>query len=164
MTINSNRVSLNFVSTVTATPESGVFILQCNITDVEGNTYDADYCSRPEDVFGLNPTIRRWLIDNTGFPIQPHVPPTTEKIRASMPSLSARQFRLGLLVKAAVSPSQVKAAIDVMPSGMEKEKAQIEWEYAPTFDRMHPLIATITAAVGLAEDDMDIIWMTAADF
>lgn len=162
MVINARQMSLNAVSTVAATAESGVFILQCNITDMEGNTYETNYCSRPEDAFGLNQPIRQWLTDNPDFPVQPHVPARKEEIRVSMPPLSARQFRLGLL-NAGVPPSQVTTAMDAMPVGADKHKAQIEWEYAPTFERVHPLIATIGAALGFAEDHMDAIWTAAAD-
>ncbi|MBP2237133.1 hypothetical protein J2Z31_003647 [Sinorhizobium kostiense] len=82
-------MSLNAVSIVAATAEPDVFIVKSNITDIEGNTYDTDYCSRPDDGFGLNPTLRQWLAGNPSFPVQPHVPPTAEVTRAALPPLSA---------------------------------------------------------------------------
>jgi hypothetical protein len=162
MAVNVSQMSLNAVSTVAATVEPGVFILYCNITDMEGNTYDAEYCSRSDDTFGLNPTIRQWLAENPSFQVQPYAPPTVEEIRASLPPLSARQLRLGL-VNAGISSSQITAAIDSMPAGANKDRAQIEWEYATTFDRMHPLLATVGVALGFAEEHIDAVWAAAAD-
>lgn len=162
MTITPSTPTLNSVASIKATSERGVFILHCNITDAEGNTYDADYCSRPDDTFGLNPTIREWLAENPSFQVQPYAPPTVEEIRASLPPLSARQLRLGL-VNAGISSSQITAAIESMPAGANKDRAQIEWEYATTFDRMHPLIASVGVALGFAEEHIDAVWASAAD-
>lgn len=88
------------------------------------------------------------------------IPPTTEELRAAMPSLTARQLRLGL-VSNGISLSSVTATIGGMPAGPDKDKAQIEWEYASTFNRMHPLIATVGAALGLNEEEIDNMWLAA---
>ncbi|MCA1494987.1 hypothetical protein [Sinorhizobium alkalisoli] len=162
MTINSFTPALNSVSSIKATSERGVFIVHCNITDVHGSTYDTDYCSRPDDMFGLNPTLRRWLAENSSFPVQPHLPPTIEVFRASLPPLSARQFRLGL-INAGISPNQVTAAINLMPPGPDRDKAQIEWEYAPIFNRSHNLIGTIGSLLDLGDVEIDVAWMIALD-
>ncbi|MEY9100476.1 hypothetical protein ABIA24_003385 [Sinorhizobium fredii] len=156
----TTRLSLNSVSTITATPEPGVFFVGCNITDINGETYDTEYCSRPDDPFGLNPTIRKWLADNASFPVQPHVPATPEELRAGMPRLTARQFRLGL-VGAGLTPAQVSAVIEAMPAGQAKETALIEWEYATTFNRTHPLIASVGGALGLTDEQIDAMWAAA---
>lgn len=68
-------LSLNSVEMVTQMPEEGVFLLRCNITDIDDIIRDCDYCSRPDDPYGLNPTIRQWLADNPSFPRTPYVPP-----------------------------------------------------------------------------------------
>lgn len=162
MTITSLIPTLNSVASIKATSERGVFIVHCNITDVDGNTYDADYCSRPGDLFGLNPTMRQWLAENPSFPVQPHLPPTVEDFRASLPPLSARQLRLGL-VDAGISPNQITAAIGSMSPGIDKNKAQIEWEYTPIFDRSHHLIDTIGSLLGLTDAELDAVWMVALD-
>lgn len=90
-------------------------------------------------------------------PIAPYQAPTNEEIRASMRPLTARQFRLGLL-NAGISPSTVTATIAAMPAGPDRDKAQIEWEFATTFNRMHPLIATVGAALGLTDQQIDAMW------
>ncbi|RVO54935.1 hypothetical protein [Sinorhizobium meliloti] len=122
------------------------------------------YLYRPEGVYGLSPKIRQWLIDNPNFPIDAYVPPpepTIEEIRANMPSLTARQLRLGL-VGNGYSMSQVSAVIDAMPEGADKETARIEWEYATTFERTHPLIGTVGAALAIGEEQIDTMWTEAA--
>jgi hypothetical protein len=95
-------------------------------------------------------------------PIAPYETPTAEELRASMHPLTARQFRLGLL-NAGIPPSTVTATIGGMPAGPDKDKAQIEWEYATTFNRTHPLIATVGAALGLTEQQIDGMWLAAAN-
>jgi hypothetical protein len=85
---------------------------------------------------------------------------TDAEERARMPPLTARQFRLGLL-NDGISPTQVTAAIDAMAAGVEKDKARIEWEYATTFNRMHPLIATIGTTLGLTDEQIDSMWAAA---
>jgi hypothetical protein len=118
-------MALNEVHAISATAEPEVYELSINLTDMSGQTYDCDYLSRPDDAFGLNPMIRKWLADNPNFLIQSYTPPGAEQIRASMPSLSARQLRLGL-IESGISPTQVTAAIDAMPAGSEKGRAQVE--------------------------------------
>lgn len=104
-----------------------------------------------------------WQKANTGDygVIAAFIPPTVEELRAAMPSLTARQLRLGL-VSNGISLSSVTATIGGMSAGPDKDKAQIEWEYASTFNRMHPLIATVGAALGLNEEEIDNMWLAAA--
>lgn len=162
MNLTSPRLKLNSVSAIIATAEPGVYVVQCNITDVHGETYDAVYYSRASDRCGLNPTIRQWLADNSSFPIQPYAPPTGEEVRASMPLLTARQLRLGL-ANAGISPERVTTAIDAMPVGVEKERVQIEWEYATTYSRSHHLVAMIGSMLGLTDERIDAIWRNSLD-
>ncbi|MBK5571816.1 MAG: hypothetical protein I8N66_36260 [Ensifer sp. SSB1] len=74
-----------------------------------------------------------------------------EEARAAMRPLTARQPRLGLL-DAGISPSAVSVTLGGVLAGPDKNKAQIEWDYATTFDRTHPLIATVGSALGLSAD------------
>lgn len=48
-----------------------------------------------------------------------------------------------------------------MPDGLDKVRAGIEWEYATTFSRMHPLIYTVAGAMGLSEEQIDDMWSAA---
>lgn len=151
--------TLNIVHGITATAEPGVYIVNCNITDADGET-DTDYCSRPDDPFGINPAIRQWISDNPDFPIAPYVPPSVEEVRASMSALTARQFRLGML-EGGITPSNITNIIEAMPEGPEKETAKIEWEYATSFSRLHPLVIQLSAALGLTPEGVDTLWNNA---
>lgn len=95
--------------------------------------------------------------------VAPYVPPTAEDLRASLPPLTARQLRLGL-VNAGISLASVQAVIDAMPEGLDKDKAAIEWDYATTFDRLHPLIVSIGSALGLSPETIDTMWSSAASY
>lgn len=154
---------LNVVYSIHQTKEEGVLLLKCNITDLEGAVYDCDYVSRPEDGFGLNPLIREWLDEHPEFPREAYVPPpppTEQELREQVSALTARQLRLGLL-KAGISPSTVTVTLAAMPAGPDRDEAQIEWEYATTFNRMHPLIATVGAALDLTDTQIDTMWNAA---
>lgn len=89
-------------------------------------------------------------------PIEPSPPePTPEEIRASMPTITARQLRLGLLNRL----DEVEALIDA--SG--DRALQIEWEYATKFERLHPAIVSIGDALGMTPEEIDALWLDAAN-
>ena len=50
------------------------------------------------------------------------------------------------------------AAIEAMPDGAEKEIALIEWGYASSFERSHPLIALVGGVLGLSDEQIDALW------
>lgn len=151
---------LHDVIAIEATDTDGIYKLIVDATDASGRREITDYLSRPEGTIGLNPKIRTWLAAHPDFPIAPYVPPCLEEIRTSMLPLDARQFRLGFL-SAGVAPSQITALISSMPAGAEKERLQIEWEYARSFDRSHDLVAAIASAMSLTAEQIDAIWRSA---
>lgn len=154
-------LSLNAVHSVAATAEDGVYVLNVNITDAHEETYDCDYVSRPEDAFGLNPAIRVWILENlSSVQVIPYTPPTTEAARLAMPPITARQLRLGLIANG-IMPSLVQATIEAMPAGPSRESALVEWEYASSFERTHPLIASVAAGLSLTAEQVDAMWMAA---
>lgn len=75
--------------------------------------------------------------------------------------LTARQLRLGL-VAASILPAHVDAAIAVIPDATDRAVAEIEWEYASQFERDHPLIEQVGAALGLSPEQIDAMWQAAA--
>lgn len=99
---------------------------------------------------------------NAIHPYESPPPPTPEEIRAAMPSLTARQFRLGL-VGAGFSLAQVEAAIAAIPDDQQRAVAEIEWEYASQFERMHPLIEQVGTALGLTVEQIDGMWQAALE-
>jgi hypothetical protein len=81
---------------------------------------------------------------------------------ATMPTITAAQLRLALL-GLGMKAAQVEAAIDAMPgTDTQREAARIQWEYATTFPRQHPLVVAIGAALDLTEAQIDAAWLHAA--
>ena len=78
-----------------------------------------------------------------------------------MPVLTSRQLRLGLVANGISLPS-VEAAIDAIEDEADREVARIEWEYATTFERSHPLIEQVGSALGLTPEQIDDMWAEAA--
>ena len=81
--------------------------------------------------------------------------------RASIPqSVTMRQARLALL--GAGHLVGVDAAIAAIPDDMQRQAAQIEWEYAQTVDRNAPFTQTLATALGLSDADLDALFTAAA--
>lgn len=99
-----------------------------------------------------------WLNEEWAY-VAPPVP-TPEEIRAALPSLTARQLRLGL-VSGGFVLTQVDTAIDAIPDPQAKAVAEIEWEYASQFERDHPLIEQVGTALGLSPEQIDTMWQAA---
>lgn len=153
------NIVLHNVVAVAATFEGGVYHVVADFT-AAGERVEGPFGLNPGDAGDLATAIRQWLVNHPDFPIAPYVPPTDEENRERLQPLTARQFRLGL-VEAGISPSTVSVTIAAMPAGPDRDKAQIEWEYATTFNRMHPLIATVGAALGLTDVQIDAMWTAA---
>lgn len=100
-----------------------------------------------------NSGLRRW----DGKKVVEYTPPPPPP---SYSPLTARQLRLGL-VSNGISLSQVEEAIDAIEDQKDKEVAQIEWEYASTFDRYHPLIEQVGGALELTSEQIDTMWLEA---
>lgn len=151
-------MELHEIISVTATDEDGVYIATVDITDMGGERYETNYVSRAGDIFGLAPVIRAaveaWIAD--GKPVLPYEPPPPPPL----PPLSARQLRLGL-VAAGIMPSQVDTAIAEIQDANDRAIAEIEWEYATQFERDHPLIDQVGAALGLTPEQIDDMWQAA---
>ncbi|KPV06249.1 hypothetical protein APR50_17070 [Variovorax paradoxus] len=70
-----------------------------------------------------------------------------------------RQARLALLDAGLLSSvEQAIAALD----GQEKQRAQIEWDYASTVDRASPFMQTLAGAIGLDVGALDALFTAAA--
>jgi len=155
-------MELHEITAIAASGEPDAYIASVEITDSEGARYQTEYVSRPDDPFGLAPAIREavegWIADGKPVaPYEPPPPPTPEEIRAAMSPLTARQLRLGL-IGGGFSLSQVAEAIDAIPDPQQKAVAEIEWQYAAQFERLHPLIEQVSGALGLSQEQIDAMW------
>ncbi len=94
-----------------------------------------------------------WLYDGQEFSSPPPPPPAIPQ------EVTMRQARLALLDAGLLS--SVQAAINSLPEP-DKTKAQIEWEYSNALQRGNPFVATLGAALGLNEQALDNLFITAA--
>lgn len=74
-------------------------------------------------------------------------------------SITMRQARLVLLAAGLID--SVQAAINSLPSP-QKEKAQIEWEYSNEVQRHNGFVASLAPALGLADAQIDAMFMAGA--
>ncbi|MBN7760268.1 hypothetical protein JYP52_03910 [Nitratireductor aquibiodomus] len=104
--------------------------------------------------------IAEWEAEGNTIP--PYAPPTMtdEEKRTAMPPLSARQFRLGMIASG-ITLASVQAAVDGIFDPTEREIAQVEWEYATQFERLHPLVVQLSGALGLSGAQVDSMWEAA---
>lgn len=73
--------------------------------------------------------------------------------------VTMRQARLALLSAGLLA--QVNTAVANMP-GTEGDAARIEWEYAQEVRRDSPLVAGLSAALGLTDETLDNLYKVAA--
>jgi hypothetical protein len=82
------------------------------------------------------------------------------EIPAQVPScVSMRQARLALLGAGLLA--QVDVEIDALPSP-QKEAARIEWEYSQEVQRNNGFVSSLAPALGLTEEQIDLLFITAA--
>lgn len=99
-------------------------------------------------------TARGVALPEGALDAAPPPPPPPIPSRVTM-----RQARLALLGAGLLS--QVNTAIASM-AGTPGEAARIEWEYALSVERGSPLVASLTAALGLTDAQLDALFTTAA--
>lgn len=74
-------------------------------------------------------------------------------------AISMRQARLALLQSGLLS--QVDAAIADI-AGIEGDAARIDWQFAQTVERSHPLVSTMTAQLSLTTKQLDDLFTLGA--
>lgn len=138
------------------------YIVFLNYTDTSSaETQDTSYATNASDTAEFNVMILQWIVDHPEFPITPYVepePPTIEEIRAAMPQLTKRQIRLAL-INNGIMPSQAQSIIDAMPSGIPREKFNVEWNDSERFRRLSPTAMTMLSALLFTPEDIDTLWM-----
>lgn len=77
-------------------------------------------------------------------------------------SLSVRQVRLAL-IDAGKTLAEVGAAITAISDIVERQKGEIDWEYATEFRRLHPLMAALSDALGFTPEKFDALWASALE-
>ena len=79
--------------------------------------------------------------------------------------VTSRQFKLAIeqfiLPNGATLYDVVKMAVASIPDENIKKVFEIEWEYAPTFERNSPSINQIATQIGIKQYQLDEIFKTA---
>lgn len=94
-----------------------------------------------------------------------YTPPVPEPEIVKTPEdfpLSRRQVRKAM-VYAGIGLDDVTNTIKQIPDPVERDLALIDWEDAPVYQRSHPLFNTLAPAFGLTTEQLDTLWMWAAD-
>jgi hypothetical protein len=99
-----------------------------------------------------------WLWDGAGF-IDPSA--ADERGPTDFP-LTARQLRLGI-IQAGMSLTSVQATIEAIPDQVQRETAQVWWEYTDPVLWDHPVRRQLTELMGLSEEQAAAMWMQAKD-
>ncbi|NIH77444.1 hypothetical protein FHV99_004696 [Ochrobactrum sp. P20RRXII] len=130
----------------------GAFARLCSADDALAELeLDARFIpSKPDGDYHFDPSQNEWILN-------PTYEPTIEEKRAMMPPVTKRQLRL-TLVRNGISLAQVEAAIASMPDGLPKQEAEIEWQDASEFGRLHPTLLLVAEALGLSAEKVDQMW------
>ncbi|HBT70052.1 MAG TPA: hypothetical protein DEB63_19680 [Agrobacterium sp.] len=124
-------------------------------------TIDGDLWDVPDDMSSrFRQMIAEWEFDEEGNRVNTIPPYVAPEVPEVFEPITRRQLRL-TLVRKGISLAGVEAAIASMPEGLQKEEAQIEWADASTFNRNHPTLLLIAAALGLTEAQVDAMWREA---
>jgi len=96
------------------------------------------------------------LVASGELTIAPYVAPP-----APIPSITRRQLRLWLLSNGKTD-ADVRAVIAAIPDPTQRAAALIEWEDATTYERAHPLVTMLGAALGFSAEALDAAFREAA--
>lgn len=89
-------------------------------------------------------------------------PPPEPGIAAPMfPTLTRKQLRNGLL-SIGVTSGDVEAQIAAILDPLEREAALIDWQDTQAYQRTNPLVNQIGVAMGLPSEQIDALWIWAA--
>lgn len=95
--------------------------------------------------------------------IAEYVPPSPEQMRAALPDLTRKQFRLGMR-NLGISTAMINSAIEAIPDNDAREIAQIEWEDSAMYSRTHPLVVQLITVFNKSADDVDNEWKQAVNY
>lgn len=162
---------LHDVLSIQPTDDDGAVIANIDMTDMAGERYTAPYYLRPDDPYGLAPTIREW-IETKATTVLPKlvVQPTT-----SAPSaISGMQFFKALVLRDKISMAEAVAAVrnrtppsviedmfGALPTPQRLEMSLALWG-ANEYCRDHPIAALLGETFAWSDADLDAFWRSAA--
>jgi len=106
-----------------------------------------------DDIAGLT-----WLSGEAQFTDE-QILTAAASLRPLLPPITRRQLRLTLLAHGLLG--QIAPSIAALPEPA-RSVALIEWEDAREYQREHPLLGQLGAALGLTDEQIDAMWAEAA--
>jgi hypothetical protein len=77
------------------------------------------------------------------------------------PALTPRQLRL-MLLQIGMTEGAITTSIEAMPDPAARVAALIEWNWATRYERDHPLVGQLAAALDFEPAELDALWGYAA--
>ena len=81
-------------------------------------------------------------------------------VLAPPPSVSRKQARKALLLAGLFEA--VQPAIDAIEDPLQRQLVQIDWDDAQTYERDDPTLLSLAAALGMSDEQLDALFVTAA--
>lgn len=123
--------------------------------DVE--KYNLDRVEETEDEYALNTDCTEYVLKDEAWE-EEHARKERERI-AKLCLTRGDVFR-GLLQAKGVTKAQLRAGIEAMPEGLQKEMALIDFDEALNFFRGNPLVDTVGATLGITSEQLDRFFET----
>lgn len=82
---------------------------------------------------------------------------------AEVTEITPRQMRLAMLASG-IDPDGIRAMLDQIPDASQRKQAIIEWEYALSIKRDHPMLEPLAAMCGISHEQLDGLFTLAATF
>lgn len=98
--------------------------------------------------------------ERTELPDLPPIVLSDKERRAQMPPLSAPRMKAMLRISGKIDA--VNAAIAAIPDKNARIFAEETLAGSGTYHRSHPLTEQIRLAIGMTDEELDTLWMTAA--
>ncbi len=77
-------------------------------------------------------------------------------------ALSPRQLRL-MMLQLGMDEADIEAEILTIEDDAERAAAMIEWKWATCYERDHPLVVQLAGALEFDPEQLDALWIYAAD-
>jgi hypothetical protein len=119
--------------------------------------FNIDKVEETEDEYALNADGTEYVLKDEEWE-EEHA--RKERERLDMLSLTRGDVFRGLLQAKGVTKAQLRAGIEAMPEGLQKEMALIDFDEALNFYRGNTLVDTVGATLGITSEQLDRFFET----
>lgn len=119
--------------------------------------FNIDKVEETEDEYALNADGTEYVLKDEVWEEEQK---RKERERLDMLSLTRGDVFRGLLQAKGVTKAQLRAGIEAMPEGLQKEMALIDFDEALNFYRGNTLVDTVGATLGITSEQLDRFFET----